>query len=140
MEILRRILHILFGSVLGISMIAVGVWNYQNNIDETKGYTIPIEATISNITESSYYDYHNHEERYNYKIYVDYTFDNNNYKNKEINLNSNLYKIGDKIKIKINPDNPSNPIYIEQKLLSIIIIVIGVILLIAGVMFSIAIW
>lgn len=139
MDMLKKIFHTLFCSLFGIICIAVGIWNYTANINETNNNTITVEATISNIKEE-YYINSGHEKVYNYRVYVDYNYDNVEYENKEINLSSNLHKTGDVIKIKLNPEKPDNPIYIEQKTLSIIIIIIGILLVGFGIKISTVFW
>lgn len=139
MVILKRIWYTFFCSFMGICLIVVGLWNYLSNINETNNNTVSIEATISNIKKEIHYN-SQHNREYYYRIFVDYSYNDIYYENKEINLSSNLYKIGDKIKIKLNPDNPSNPIYIEQKLLSIIIIIVGIVLFGIGIKISMLFW
>lgn len=132
---MRKIIRIILGSFLGIAFIIIGISTYINNNEEAKN-AITIEATITKI-EENYRAASGQEPYYQYDLYVDYTFDNVEYNDKKINLSSNLYNIGDKIEVKVNPDNPDKPIYIEQSKFAIIIIIIGIILILFEIILNI---
>lgn len=141
---MRKVLNLILGLFIGIVVLIIGISTYIKNINELKN-GVTVEATITKIIKQKEFKSRmrsapGSRSSYRYDIYVEYEYEGIEYKDKWINLDSNLLKVGDKIYVKIDKDNPDVPIYIEQTKIAIIIIIIGILLIIFEIVINIFIF
>jgi len=115
---------------LGIILIVFGIFA-AISINNTKDY-IKTEAVVSRteLAEEEYYDGENHHEA-TYTVYVKYTVDGMEY-DEEYGVFSE-YKVGDKVTISYNPNNPSEVAQPNTFVLPLVLIVLGIASLVGGV-------
>lgn len=79
-----------------ISVMTLGIYNYSHMKD------ISVNATVISVE----YESTPRNSNVNYYVRLKYNIDKNTYEGKLYIDSSSKYKVGDKIIIKVNPDNP----------------------------------
>ena len=110
---------------LGILLIVFGVLIY-GFADRTANYK-KTEATVSKVElfEEEYTDSDNEVHKATYTVYVTYTVDGKEYKDRELGIFEN-YVVGDKVTVAYNPADHSEVVQPTGKIIPIIMIVAGV--------------
>ena len=106
--------------LIGVIFIGLGIyaiWSYTKKLNRFRIDGYEAIATIVNI--SGMYD--------NHKAFITYTIEGNEYI-VELNYYSNSMRVGDKVKIYVNSQNPQNYIYVGNAPIFIgaLFIVIGI--------------
>ena len=130
--ILNRILKFVFPivmAVFAVILIVAGVKKLQSRRlydASTKAVIVGIEREWTGTDEDGF-------DTYDYKVYVDYEVDGKKYENREYPGYSSSMKKGDELEILYQSSNPEN--FAEKNVTgnSVIMIVIGAVLALAGV-------
>ena len=117
---------------LGLILIVVGIVTFVIN-KENQNY-IKTEAIISNteLVEEEHLDTNGDVVEATYKVYVKYTVDDKEY-DEELGELTDI-KIGEKITIYYNPQDPSKITQTKSLILPIILVIGGIASLIGGIM------
>ncbi len=120
---------------LGIIIIAVGILLFVIG-DRNKNY-IKIEATVSKteLVREATYDADGNREEAMYNIFVKYTVDGQEYESELGEMFEQ--KIGDKINIVYNPDNPKEISSPSNVIINVCILIGGIVSLICGIISAI---
>ena len=130
--ILNRILKFVFPivmAVFAVILIVAGVKKLQSRRlydASTKAVIVGIEREWTGTDEDGF-------DTYDYKVYVDYEVDGKKYENREYPGYNSSMKKGDEVEILYQSSNPEN--FAEKNVTgnSVIMIVIGAVLALAGV-------
>lgn len=110
---------------LGILLIVFGIIIY-GFADRTANYK-KIEAVVSKaeLCEEEYTDSDGEVHKATYTVYVTYTVDGKEYKDRELGVFED-YVVGDKVTVAYNPDDHSEVVQPTGKIIPIIMVVAGV--------------
>lgn len=118
--------------VIGIAFSALAIkLNTQkipDNYVETKAEITKIKEDLLPGFDDS--DDATDAEKYEYQVFVKYSYNDKEYKNKEYGNYDSSMKVGDKVLVYINPDNPSE--FISDPSGNFITIIIGVVIVLIG--------
>lgn len=119
---------VFFGVGLVVTIVGIFVGKSAYSFRKT---AVEVEASITNIQR--YYD--RSTDKYHHNVFVDYEFEGENYKDVPLGFYSSNMRIGKKITILCNPDDPYE---IDSKggglLASVIMIPLGILFMIIGVL------
>lgn len=120
--------------VVGLIILAISIYAYTN-YKELDG---KVMAIITDIKKEKVENIYNDEEdldkeEYDYTVYVDYEVDGKEYKNIEYDSYDSSMKIGEKIEINYDPNDPSKIQGQNGKTFILIFIVIGALATLFGI-------
>lgn len=110
----------LFFALIGVVWLFFGT-RFVSNAEEVYGRIVNVTSYTDSDGETSY------------KAYVDYRYDKVEYENVALNSYSHSMKVGKKIKLLINPENPGRPQTIMSTVVgAILFVVLGLIFACVG--------
>ncbi|MBE5958836.1 MAG: DUF3592 domain-containing protein [Lachnospiraceae bacterium] len=123
----------IFICLLGVIFIVVGIalMIHNNKINKT---AVDVQATITKMDRNERHVVEDGKTKteVDYDVYVDYSFEGNEFKDVKLNYYTAGMKEGKEITVKINPDNPAQCYGDTSMLFPLISIGIGLIAFLAG--------